>query len=352
MAINAPAPWPPCGLVTIGAAPAFGAAVSLDSTTGKDLAFIWQAPQADTILGFKFKLSGVTGSPGVLRASAQGVSASNGLNTGTILGATNTAKKDWSPVSGEIGVYYAAFEESFAVAAGDQVAFALKPQSGTWDASNLVQAIYRLTNVESEFNPYAVNNAARATNGLQQIIVVGANRSYECCLLSTGNSGNLQSGGTPNEVGSYFLAPSDCSALDCVGVQIGGSVTAGRSFNICLRSGTTLLASKSIDTDTIATGVARLSLYFGAVPLTPGAAYHVSVLSTHASGSVTIYQHSWGSSADRLAYLAGTTVYHAERAGGSWTYDQAKLSCVLPILANRAVVSAGGGPLVGGRLIG
>ena len=55
------------------------------------------------------------------------------------------------------------------------------------------------------------------------IIVVGAARSYGCCLLSTSNSGYLQSGGSPNEVGNRFVAPQDCSTIDSIGALVAGS---------------------------------------------------------------------------------------------------------------------------------
>lgn len=330
-----------------------GAAVSLDSLTAKDLAFVWVAPQADTINGFKFKLTVVTtsGGLGVLRASAQGVNAS-GLNDGTLKGPTNNAKKDWTPAGGDVGVYSVVFDEPFAVAMGDQVAFVVKPQSGTWSGTELVQAVYRLTGVEVDYGVYPVNNAVKATAGLQQVIVVGSARSYGCCLLSTGNSGNLQSGSTPNEVGTYFVAPSDSTQLDCIGIQVAGNVTANRSMDFFLYSGTTQLASKVFaTTNTLVAGAQRTNIYFtGRVALTPGTAYHVSVKATHASGSMTVYNHVWASSADRATYFGGAVAYHAERAGGAWTYDQAKLTCVLPIIANRAA-SGGGGNVFDGSIL-
>lgn len=344
MAIDSPIVFPPHGLQSITSAPSFGAAVSLNATSGSDLGFVWRAPQADTITGLKFKLTAVTGTPGVLRVSAQSVSTTTGLNSGTLLGATNNAKLDFTPVAGDIGVYSATFAESFTVAAGDVLAFVVKPQSGTWDGSNLVQCIYRIASAESNNTPYAISNAAKTTNGVQQLIVVGAARSYECCVLSLGNSGNLASGGSPNEVGTYFVAPSWALAADCIGVEYGGALTSSRSFEVRLYdSSTNVLASCAIDTDQLLIGNGRHRLPFTSkVALTPGTAYHVSVIATHATGSTTVYQYTWNSSGDRAAYITDTA-YHAQRAGSTWTYDQAKLSCVFPVLANMVSTSAGGG---------
>lgn len=354
MAISNREIWPAdMALVTVGSAPALIAA-NLQNTTTHDLAFVWIAPQADTISAFKVAISGVTGTPGVVRGSVQSVNiTTNGLNSGTILGATNNAKVDVTLVAGNVGVYTFTLGETVTVAEGDQIAFVVKPLSGTWDVSNYVALNYRLTNAMSESMPYPINNAAKATYGVQQFIVVGAARSYGCCLLSTSNSGNLQSGGSPDEVGNRFVAPQDCSTIDSIGALVAGSVTAGRSFDLTLYdSGTTPLVSKSYDTDQLVAGVSRIPLMLPKYTLTPGNVYHLAVKSTHASGSMTIYQHTWASAADKAAYINGPSIYHAERAGGAWTYDQAKLSVVQPRFANRAVVSAGGGPLVGGRLIG
>lgn len=332
-----------------------GAAVNLQNTTTHNLAFVWIAPQADTITGFKFKLTAVVLVPGVLECRAETVSTTTGLNTGTVLGTSNNAKVSFTPVAGDIGVYHAVFSESFAVAQGDLVAFVVKPLSGTWDASNYVSLVYRLTGVESMLTPYPINNGAVATHGLQQIIVVGADRSYECCLLSTGATANLTSGGTPNEVGTYFTVPTDCTTIDCFGLEYGGNVTGSRSLDVLLYdSGTSVLASKTYNTTSqlVAGAGRRVLLFTSKVALSPGGTYHVAIKSTHASGSTTVYQHTWASAADKAAYLSGVTAYHAERSGGAWTYDTAKLSCVFPLFANRAV--SGGGlsaPRIGPGLL-
>lgn len=353
MAITNREVWPAdMGLITIGSAPALFS-VNLQNTSTHDLAFVWIAPQADTISAIKVALSGVTLSPGVVRASVQSVSATTGLNSGTILGATNNAKVDVTLVAGDVGVYTFTFSESVTVAEGDVVAFVIKPLSGTWDASNYISLNYRVSNVISESVPYPINNAAKTTVGVQQIIVVGAARSYGCCLLSLGSTASLVSGGTPNEVGCRFVAPTDCSTIDCIGAILGGNSSGTRSFDLTLYdSGTTVLASKSYDTDQLITGVSRMALMLPRYTLTPGSVYHLAVKGTHASSSTTVHQFTWASAADKAAYINGPSIYHAERAGGGWTYDTAKISSVIPRLANRAVVSAGGGPLVGGRLIG
>lgn len=341
MALSAARPWPHTLLLSTGSAPAFGAAVTLDSTTGKDLGFVWYPPQDDTITGIKFKLTGVTGTPGVLRVSGQGVSTANGLNDGTIKGASSLAYVDFTPVAGDVGVYTATFGESFAATAGDPVSFVIKPQSGTWDASNLVTAIYRLSNVGSRYNPYAINNGAKATSSLQQIIIIGTNRNYECCLSATGATVSLASGGSPNEAGNYFVAPADWDAVDCYGFVYSGSVTAVRNLTAHLRSGTTSLSNKDYDTDRMIAGFGVFDAVFPAVALTPGAAYHVSILGAHATNSTTIHTHSWASSADRLAAMLGFDMYYAERSGGAWSYDQAKIACVFPLLANPSNSGAG-----------
>lgn len=342
MPFSAASIWPILPLLPNNSAPAFAAALTLDSTTTDDVVWVWYPPCDDTISAIKFKLAGVTGAPGVLRVSAQGVNAS-GLNDGTIKGAGNNAKLDFTPVAGDVGVYAATVGESFPVTAGVPVAFAIKPLSGTWDASNFVTIINRLTGVEVDFNPYCINNGAKSTSNLQQLIIVGAARSYECCLSATGASANLTSSASPNEIGNRFVCPPLGDTVDCYGLVFTGSVSAGRNLEVYLRDSTTgQLATNSIDTDALVAGVGRTCLPFTTkVALTPGGVYHVSVKGAHASGSTTIHQHTWASSADRQAALFGHDIYHAERAGGAWTYDQAKLSCVLPLLVN-PTLSAGG----------
>lgn len=344
MAFSAAGIWPPVPLLSNGSAPAFAAALTLDSTSVDNVAWVWYPPYDDTISAIKFKLAAVTGTPGVLRVDAEGVTAS-GLNDGTIKGTSNNAKVDFTPVAGDVGVYTATFGESFAVTAGVPVAFVIKPLSGTWDASNLVTIVNRLIGVEVDFNPYCIVNGAKGTSNLQQLVIVGAARSYECCLSATGATANLTTSSTPNEVGNRFVAPALGDTVDCYGLVFTGSVTAGRNLEVYLRDSTTgQLATNAIDTDALVAGVGRTCLPFTTkVALTPGGVYHVSVKGAHASGSTTIHQHTWASSADRQAALFGHDIYHAERAGGGWTYDQAKLSCVLPLLVNPTMLAGGGG---------
>lgn len=336
--------FPEHGLMPVGAAPTLPAAVSLNALAGSNAGFVWTAPEACTITGIKFKLTGVTGTPGFLRVSAQGVTLTTGLASGTILGATNNAKLDFTPVAGDVGVYAATFDEPITLAEGEQVAFVIAPQSGTWDASNLVQIVLRLTGVETRAMPYPTNNSTKASAGLQQVIIVGTVRSYGCCLLAIPTSGSLTSGSNPNEIATKFVAPDYLGSMACIGIELGANVSASRALDVILYDGaSTALATRSISNTSIliAGAMTQEILLPAKIALTPGATYYASVKVTHASGTITIYGNQWASTGDKDAYLPGTTAHWAERAGGGWTERTTYLPCIRPIIVDQAANTGG-----------
>lgn len=342
-------------VLTTTTGPALGTAVTLTSTVSQDVGFVFRAPIAMTLTGCKFKIT-VVGSPGTFRVSVQTVSLTNGLNTGTILGATANAKKDVSGLgSGDSGVYTVTFDEAVVLAQGDLFCVYVKPMSGTWDAGNSIAIVPRITGFQGENTPYHIANAAKGTNALQQIILVCSGFETGICVSALSTVANVTSGSNPNEIGNYFLAPAYASAMECWGIEVGASISANRTIDLGIYSadsGTLLASVTGLDTDAQIAGAGVQTFPFTtSVALTPGVGYIVAIKAAHASGTFSIYGVQWASTGDKEACMEGQTVCWAERAGGVWTYDQTKIATVRPKLRALTGGNAGGGPLIGGRLV-
>ena len=346
--------WPRHRLRVVGSAPAFGTAITLNSTTSNDWGVVWEADTSRTITGFRYRVAGITGTPGVLRVSAQTVSNTTGLGTGTIYGATNNAYQDISS-HGTAGTFKTVtFGESFTVSRRTMVAFVLKPLSGTWDASNLVTISPTVTGVEIIRTPYPFTNAAKATPALP-LFIIDTTDGPIGFPVETLPTTSLAQTGTPDEVGLKITIPAFGSTNIYDGVDWSVSTTASRLFDLVVYDNSdTVLDTSSYDTDYLSAGAGTSELWFSApLTLTAGSSYRVTIKAQSAASTIgTLYALTVPASGDMAALCPGATMQWTERTdGGAWTDTPTKLPLMQLRYASRAVGSGLSAPKIGPGLL-
>lgn len=144
---------------------------------------------------------------------------------------------------------------------------------------------------------------------------------------------NTNTGTTPDERATKFVAPIDCRMI---GAQtIVGSWADGEDFDVILYdSGGSTLASTSV-TGGLAS-VPRHGLFSSAVDLAAGSTYRLSILPTTAN-SFTVAQYTWAVSGAAKGNAAGATVWSVDSStrtnAGSWSDDTTTGHHIIPVLS-------------------
>ncbi len=354
MAATGEMTYPRHRVMAVGSAPAFGTAVTLDATTD-DFGWVWESDGSYTITGFRYRVAGITGTPGTLRASAQSVSNTTGLGTGTILGATSNGYQDIAS-HGTAGTFKTVtFGEPVSVTRGQRIAFMIKPQAvGTWDGSNLITVSPTVTGVETVRTPYPIANATKTTPAVP-LLVIDTTSGPIGFPVETLPTINLTQTGTPDEVGIKVTIPAFSSINTFDGVNLAFSVTAGRTFDLVVYDNAdSVVDTATYDTDYLSAGAGTSILRFSTLlTLTPGSSYRIVIKAGSGASSIgTLYALTIPASGDMAALCPGATIQRTERTdAGAWTDTPTGL-ILMQLRYAGMTVQTGGGGLVGGRLVG
>jgi hypothetical protein len=343
--------------VTATSAPALAAGATLDSTTSKDLGFVFFNDTGASITITKVGLlqSALANSPGTLRIGIQGVSATTGLNSGTWLGATNSAYVDvtsYSSGNNDLFVEFA-LGESVTIAPGGIFCIYAKPQSGSWDASNSVSYRYNITGTPTERNPYMINNGAKVASTLGVVYYKTSTNTYGF-PIQTITTINSTSSSNPGEFGLKFTMPTyKCTTFKVAGLRVTVSITGTRATTINLydTDGSTVIATGAIDTDNYIAGAGTDTYLFTTNPLptlNAGSIYRASIQPASTS-SGSYYKLGVPAAADMLA-LSPYTLAYCTRNGisGAWTDDTLTLPTIQLLVVDMTIPAASMvAPLIG-----
>jgi hypothetical protein len=136
---------------------------------------------------------------------------------------------------------------------------------------------------------------------------------------ATSNTGNINTGTTPDEVALKFTPTFDCK-IDGGYMEIDPENAGASNFDVVLYEGTTPLQTVSVDAQTLGQAVSHLAII--SIPeqeLAAGTAYYLAYKPTTASSSNVAYFDV--ADANHLSVLGGGTAWHyATRVdGGAWT---------------------------------
>lgn len=304
--------------------PTVGNGTFIIDATGEQAALILRCPKAGTLDRFDFNIGAVGNSPdNGLRASFQGVSATTGLPSGTILGATNNAFVTYAHTV-TTGWKSTNFGETVTVTRGQVIACVIDIPSFT--ASDSVS----ITGLEFWVNcglPYGVS--ATSTKRSDRLPIIGLHYtdgyvplgpSFPAILAATSVTYKVDTA-TADEWGLAFQVPFPCKlnqATALLGVQ------AGADFEVLLYdgNGTTVLDTVTHDGD-VTQGVGTIAYHFtlaADVTLVANTVYRVTIRPT-TTNTVTFAYFTFNS-ADLMSTMpGGDNCYMTSQInqGGTWT---------------------------------
>lgn len=313
----------------LGTGSAFAEANNILTAAGHYAAIIINPPKAGTIS----TISGYSGlNSGSVDVRVETVDASNGRPTGTLWAANTNASVTISAT----GFFTATLTAGAVVAETDKLAIVFTWVSGS---PRIVSARFFGTTAF----PYRVINTGSVAKGNSSEMVIAAlgyndgSFAYSPYVLQYNvGSTTFNSGSTPDEIGNLFTLPRDYSVVGVWGA-LGGS---GADFDIVLYSGSTALATISMDKDVFSTSI---NFYFtqrcAAVSLTASTQYRL-VFKPGAS-DIGIVRMVGPSSDARSAMPGGSAWQRTSRAdAGAWT-ETATEAVLLGLLVDDSAASGG-----------
>lgn len=337
-----------------------GSSTYVMDAAGEKAVLILQAPRAGTLDRFDFNVATVTNSPdNGLRASFQGVSATDGQNDGTILGATNNAFVTYAdPLT--TGWKSTNFGETVTVTRGQLIACVL--DFPTFVAADSVALSSFAINAASGF-PYGIS--VTSTKNQTNLLVVALHYTDGYAFISTvvpgcnstTSTGNFNvNTGTADEWGMGFQVPFPCK-LNMVTATI--SVAAGANYEVLVYdSADTVLATLTMDGDITQSSSTRAYSFViqSELTLAINTTYRVTLRPTTTANLTMDYMGFAGDLMDTLE--GGSSWYMTSRLnqGGSWTnynngtdgYRRPRMSLHLTAFDD-AVSAGGGGSVFGSR---
>jgi hypothetical protein len=263
------------------------------NASGEVVVLVAKMPVAGTIDRFATIVTAVANAPdNGLRFSLQGVSATTGLNYGTIIESTNAFA---TIASGSVTTGWldpGAFATSHTVTRGALLAFVLDIPTFTAGDDLIVRGVTHSGTTVTNL-PYSV----RATNSISGAVIPIIVAHYtdnggfwqQISPLILPASGALtamtfDTGTTPDEVGAVFI-PSQPCRLNMVTLPIGLDAAAANFDVILYDSANNVLDTVSYDGDQVATGGLSQSHLFdhwlsAPVTLTAGSTYRIVVKPT------------------------------------------------------------------------
>jgi hypothetical protein len=300
----------------------------LIDASGDRAALIFRAPKAGDIDRFDAAIV-VSNSPdNGMRFSLQSVDAATGLNSGTILGATNQASITYNHTV-TTGWKSTPFTEAATVTRGQLLAAVVDIPSFTASDSITVTRTTVGSAHRASALPYGVQDAGTKAASYMPIMAIHYTDGYvpiaphymggaDTIALTT--AFNVDSS-TADEWALAFSLPAPCKLS---AVQIGMLTAAGSDFEVIVygSDGSTVLASVAIDGDTTNTGAeGGLTAYFTSeVELAADTTYRVAVRPTTTT-SIQLRYWTFQSLALMDSVEGGQGFYMSSRLdqGGSWT---------------------------------
>lgn len=342
---------------------------TIDAATDQ-IEYIFRAEVALNIerLGYRYGIR--TGTPVQHEISLQGVDGT-GRADGTIKSSTN-AKATFTPPADATANnlwFWNTLTSSYAASAGEDLAMVIKPV-GTPDGSNNSSFAHTWGVIRTmSGHPYVVTvNAGTPTRlsfGTPCFAYGAAATVYG--YPSQGNATvAVNSGSTPDEYGLRFLLDAGFgSTFKISGTRWGGNPAAASTFKHILYSVPTpgdysvtsaLQTSRSFDSDmfqSTSNQSADLPFDVSLSTLNFGGEYILAIQPQGAQNITPFYMET-ANVAEQAAWPHGGSCYWVERTdGGTWTPRTSRIPFIEPIISDWTEPSGGGGgPLIGGRLIG
>lgn len=312
--------------------------------------WVFQSKTNQPITTLYYKQNGLTGAPGTIRLSLQGVDSSG--NPDGVIKSSGNAFATKSLAAGDNGnVVAVALGSSYTPSLGEDIAQVMDFSSGTFDASNLLTLALQASGMVSKGFPYVtVNNAGSRTRqtGVPVFGYATASQMYGYPIKGF-TAPSFGSGNNPNEYALKFTIPAAWTGTySLLGVEMGAALAASQTLTIKLYSGgnagdTTVLASDTHNTSLATSTGARAHEFvlpnISAVTLTAGSTYRLSVVP--GATSQTFYYASVQNAADWAAMEGGTSLSYSTRNGGNWT-DTDTNRMLFQLIFQDLSVSAGG----------
>lgn len=327
-------------LMPTGTAVAYATFV-INGTTDA-IEWIFQAKEDATVTKLGYNIASVGGTPSNLRISIQTVATATGRASGTLLGATNSAKFDFTSAAGWT---WATLDESATVTRGAYYAIKIDYTSGATAPSgtNTTTFNYGYNHAQLWALPYTTTvDAGAATKQSASLPCFGyASSTKAYGYPSSAYTGlNVDSGTTPDEVGIAFTVPYDWNCtFRVIGVRVVMLTPAtGRTGVLALYSGTTVLQNFTYYSDVMqAAGSTRaVDIFFDESTLSvlsSGVQYRVAIAPTDASADVTLRYITVSANSDLSAWPGGADYYYTQRTdAGAWADTTTKRTLIELIL--------------------
>jgi hypothetical protein len=317
---------------------------ALDAATDAN-EVIFQAREAITITRVGFRYGARTGTPPTYTISLQGVDGS-GNPDGVIKGGGSPASVAFTPPADATidGLWqWKTLDNPYICTRGEFLALVIARSAGVIDGGN--NSSFTITDgltvhAAGDGLPYSIQNnggvrtrqAARASFGYGSATKVYGHPTQSAFLNNT-----LTQASTPDELATRFLIPTRlCQSYQIQGVNIRILLGAAKTMKMQLYSGTTVLASVTLDTDVCEAAasnkVLRLLFQDANLPvLLSGAVYRIGFQPQDAAGVYNFSGVTQASNAEWGAYPLGTEWYISSRTDeGAWSDDNAsRLACEL-----------------------
>lgn len=317
-----------------------GTSFAVDAATDQ-VEWVFAADEAATITRLGFRYGARTGTPVQHKISLQGVSNTTGNPDGTIKGGGTPASGLFTPPADATwdGTWrWVTLDNAYVCTRGEELAIVIAPV-GTPDGSNtssftITDNLSLYTGVEGL--PYSIqNNATVRTKGLTRPVFgyASAGTVYGNPVKAAFAPAAITSASTPDEYATRFLLPSSWgSTYQLLGIRVKLTLTASGTIVVNLYNGTTILQTKTVDTDIVASVSSRVYLVTFTeatlATLAYGTEYRVGI---QAGGSTTYFGVTQDTNAEWGPYPLGTDWYMSSRTdAGAWTDDlTTRLHCEL-----------------------
>lgn len=326
------------------------------------LEFLLQAPKAMTVTRLGVRLGTITGTTPTYRVSAQGINSS-GNPDGTIKGATNNAKKTFSPsgLGWSAGSFnWLTLDETFSLAAGDYFSIVIDYSSGTINGSNCA-SFTESWNTQVNAQNFPCSQENNATVRAKQPwgvagVAWGSSTTVNGYPISAGTLQQINSASNPREVGFKFKIPSGwCSTFKLRGIKwlMGYNDAATQTFRLYDGGGasdTTVLQDVTLDTDVFNSTSGRpFVVCFDEstlATLNAGTFYRIGITTDNANDT-NMWYWSVAAAGDFDAFPLQQDCYWTQRpSGGSWTDVTTQRPWATLILDDITAPAGGGGGLL------
>lgn len=312
---------------------------TLDGSSDK-VGWVFSMPEAATITGMRFAISGIGGTPPTYKGGLQGVSS--GVPDGTYLGGGSPASATFTPVGGDAStVYDLTFDNSYTCTAGELMSAIVEYSSGTIDASNDMTVRYKHGAWDWDQPLGGINTGSWAftTRGWPSFGLKSASKGYFAPWLDVVTE-NVLSG---DRVAARMLLPAGWGdTFKLAGIGVLG--TAASAWKAAVWSGTSEQAAVSYSGLTDPAGTNYREAYFTTQPeLNYGTEYRIGVEYTSAIFGQACLDFEATEAADH--WMNGTGKLSTWN-GSSWDDDDTQCPLIFPLFADITEPAGGDGGAV------